>query len=326
MLFLLCLGSVPGVAQTVRAAHFVLGSSDPQAVAVPFENAIRIVDIIASESYNTIVVQIANSIEFDSAPTLTRSGAWTKEDFLRFVAYASARDLQVIPEFKFLTHQEKFLQDHYPSLMYNAATYDPRNESVYELVFPMLQEMIDLIDPAAIHIGHDEVVGWNKAHAKRNLASGETMLPAELFAEDVRAIYDFLDSRNIELWMWGDMLLTSDEFPTMKATYLHGGVGDYGQKLRRLLPRNIVICDWHYTDQQTDFPSLAALQNDGFRVIATTWESASTVKNFNNYAAARNAHGTMTTTWYYVPQRRFDTVERILTTSAKSFKSLANAE
>ena len=326
VLILFCFYSVPGSTQTIRAAHFVLAPSSPEAVAVSFENAIRIVDIVASAGYNTIVVQIANSVEIDSAPALTRRGAWTKEEFRQFVSYAAERDLQVVPEFKFLTHQEKFLQGHYPSLMYNAVTYDPRKQAVYDIVFSILQEFIELIDPPAIHIGHDEVVGWNKEHARKHLAEGERMLPAELFAADVRVIHDFLDGKNVETWMWGDMLLTSDEFPTMLASHLHGGVGNYGKQLRSTLPRDIVICDWHYTDQQLEFPSLTTLQQDGFRVIATTWGKKGTIENFNNYAATNDAYGMMATTWYYLPLGQLDVVERIYATSAKSFNQYTDAE
>lgn len=325
-LFFLGIYGMPGAAQTIRATHFVLAPSDPNATAVPFESALRIVDIAASAGYNTIVVQIANSVEFDSVPRLTRRGAWSKNELRQFVAHATDRALKVIPEFKFLTHQEKFLQHHYPSLMYNAVTYDPRNKGVYDLVFPLLDEVADLIDPPAIHIGHDEVVGWNEEHAKRHLAEGETMLPAELFAADVEAIYQFLESKAIDTWMWGDMLLAPNEFPSMHTESLHGGMHGYGQVLRSRLPKKIVICDWHYSDRHQEFASLNAFQRDGFRVIATTWKNGETIGNFNRYAAKRNAYGTMATTWYYVPLRRWDVVEQILTNTADAFKYYANGE
>jgi len=75
------------------------------------------------------------------------------------------------------------------------------------------------------------------------------------------------------------MLIAPDEFPTMS----NGGdinLGDingsslgYGQVLRRKIPKDIVICDWHYNirGKQTDFPTLAAFKSDGFRVLGTTW-------------------------------------------------------
>ena len=202
--------------------------------------------------------------------------------------------------------------------MFNAVTYDPRQEAVYKLVFPLLDEIIALIHPRAIHIGHDEVMGWNKAYAAKMLRPNEHMLPDDLFLKDTLRVHDYLKAHGIETWMWGDMLISPEEFPGMLASELHGGSG-YGKALRNQLPRDIVICDWHYDDDQPDFPSLVAMSKEGFRVIGSTWKKPETIRNFSRYAARHGAYGMMATTWFHVQRKEWDVVERIIRESGDAF-------
>lgn len=310
----------------IRGAHFVLAPSSPEASAVPMKNAIRVVDLAHRANFNTVVVEIANSVKLESAPELTRDGAWSKEQFAKFIDYAQTNGLQVVPEMKLLTHQEKFFQKHHPELMYNAVSYDPRKEEVYDIVLPLLDELIELANPSAIHIGHDEVVGWDPAHAKRHLEEGEHMLPAELFLLDIQRIHAHLKEKKVETWIWGDMLLSPDEFPQMTSSYLHGGSLGYGRRLRQQLPRDIVICDWHYSGTQSQFPTLLTMQSEGFRVIGATWDTPQTTQQFSRFAASNGAYGMMATTWFYVPLERFDVVEAILSFSGAAFVQLSNSE
>lgn len=310
----------------VRAAHFVLAPSSPKAVTVPLEDALRILKIACTAGYNTIVIQIANGIQLDAVPELSRVGSWTKQDVAKFLERAGDCDIDVIPELKFLTHQEKFFQDHFPELMYNAVTYDPRDERVHKIVFDVLDEIIAIMNPRAISIGHDEVVGWNKEHARRNLLDGETMLPADLYLADVLALHEHIRDRDIETWMWGDMLFAPDELPQGQGDHLHGSPAGYGKALRDKIPKDIVICDWHYSDEQAEFPTMSTLQSEGFRVIGTVWKKSSTARNFSAYAARHGAYGMMVTTWFYVPLRQWATVEEILVETGQIFETVSRGE
>jgi hypothetical protein len=227
--------------------------------------------------------------------------------------------MRIIPEIKLLTHQKKFFQRSYPELMYNASTYDPRKKEVYAKVFYLLDEIITLLHPDAVLIGHDEVAGHKEKSAKKLRHAGEKMLPANLFLHDVLKIHDYLKERNIETWMWGDMLISPEEFPEMRQKALHGAASGYGKSLRDKLPRDIVICDWHYADKQSEFPSLAVFKKEGFRVLGSTWKKKKTIRNFSHYAALHGADGMIATTWVHVPRKEWSVVERIMKTSGDAF-------
>jgi len=296
-----------------RIVHFVLRG-------VSLETARGIVDTAKDSGFNAIQVTLSDGVVLEKSPWTPRKDAWSKAEFLTWVAYARSRGLEVIPEIQLLTHQEKFFQDNYPELMFNVVTYDPRKEGVYRLVFPFLDEIIAAIHPNIIHIGHDEAIGWNNVHAKKVLKPGEMSLPADLFLQDVLRIHGYLKSKGISMWMWGDMLLAPSEFTAMLDNHLHGVMLGYGKKMRDRLPKDIVITDWHYFDNQADYPSMDVMQREGFKVIGSTWKKEAAIRNFTRYAHDHNAYGMMATTWFHVQRKDMDLVEWIIRTSGKVYQ------
>jgi len=289
--------SVP-TAPPVKAAHFVLRS-------VTVEDAIYMVDMMATNHYNKVIVAVTDGVILDHTLWTPAIGAWTRSEFKTWVDYAKSKGLSVVPELKLLTHQEKTLQDNYPELMLNKVTYDPRNSKVYDLIFPVMRELIEITGCKQFLIGHDEAAGYNDDSSLKWLSKGQVIIPADLYLQDTIKLHDFLKSLNVRTMMWGDMLISTDEFPTMKAQGLHGIKPGYGKALRDKLPRDIIILDWHYSDLQKDFPSIKTFANEGFSVIGAVWDNPTTIKNFTTYADANGARGMLSTTWSYVQQEQW---------------------
>lgn len=271
--------------------------------------------------FNTIVVRISDGIRLKSMSKLVADDAWSVDTFLNVVNFARQNGLEVIPELKLLTHQEKLLKDKYPSLMYNKSTYDPRKEETYQVVLPILDELIDLIHPRALHIGHDEVAGHNDRSRRRWLNSEEPVLPASLFLQDVVRLYTHLQKRGVETWMWGDMLVSAGEFRQMKPNSLHG-IGEYAGLLDKI-PKEIVICDWHYSDTGNDFPSALAFARAGHRVIGVTWRRPDTIRNFSRYVAKMptGGLGMLATTWGLYRKGEMQVLDEIIMNSGAAFWS-----
>jgi hypothetical protein len=298
----------------LRIWHFVLRQ-------VPLERARWMVDRAAEAGFNAVQVTITDGVRLQNAPWQPRQDAWSKEDLRAWSMYVRKRGLKLIPEVKLLTHQDKLFGSRFPQLMYNRSTYDPRREDTYKAVFALLDELIEVTKPDAIHIGHDEVAGHNEQSRKRWLRPGEKMIPADLFVEDILRVNTFLKARNVEVWMWGDMLLSPEEFPAMLDRQMHGGTAGYGKAVRDRLPRSIVICDWHYNDDAEKFPSLSELQKEGFRVIAVTWKKEQTIRNFSRFASRNRAYGMMATSWFYVQRGNWGIVDRLIRQSGEAFES-----
>ena len=154
---------------------------------------------------------------------------------------------------------------------------------------------------------------------KKLLNLVDKVLPTVLFLKYVLRVHEYLKQRVIETWMWGDMLISPEEFPKMEARALHGSLLGYGKNLRDKLPRDIVICDWHYADKQSGFPSLAQMKSEGFRVLGSTFKKKKTIRNFTRYAAEYSADGMIATTWFHVSRREWGTIDEILRYSGEFF-------
>lgn len=301
----------------------------------------RIIKDAQGHGFNTLIILLANKISFKSLRIPFNGKLWSTEEFLEVSNFAKQHGMELVPEVNLLTHQEKFFEKNYPDLMYNHVTYDPRQPAVYQLVFAYLDEIIALLHPPAILIGHDEVAGQNGFSKEKWWDANEKMLPADLFLEDVNRIHEYLNKKNIQIWMWGDMLIESDEFPGMPPRDLNRTPQGYGRQLRNKLSKDIVICDWHYGGEQTGypmldtfkaigdwlyggeqtgFPTIDAFKADGFRVLGATWKNSKTIRNFSRYAATHGADGMIATTWFHVPQQDWDVVERIMRESGDAFR------
>lgn len=85
--------------------------------------------------------------------------------------------------------------DEYPD------TYCPSNEASYDLLFDVLDEVIEVFEPAQINIGHDEAYTFCKC---RKCAEKD---PVQVFVDDVLRIRAYLAQRGVGTIMWADKLL-----------------------------------------------------------------------------------------------------------------------
>lgn len=281
----------------IRGAQIVLRAITPDV-------AIAAIDRMRRGHYNLLLLSISNNVQFKSLGRLANNCAWPLKEFLEVVNHARESGMKVIPELRFLSHQHKdfLVTGAYPDLMYNEKTYNPQNEKVYKIVYAYIDEVIEIIDPEAIHIGHDEVYGVSGRDA-----GAKDALPPSLFKEDVLKLHAYLKKKHIQTWMWGDMLITPSEFPSMHPGSINGTKA-YA-KLRKELPKDIVICDWHYRDfpkndgKNLQFPSLKAFADEGFEVLGATFRDAHVTREFAGYTAGLqnpNVKGMIATSWSFL--------------------------
>lgn len=298
----------------VRVLQFVINANDNLSTLK------KVVDIAVKGQFNTLLVQVnPKTVDLSSFGSLAEPGGLSQSDFEKFNTYARESGLAIVPSLKLLTHQEKLLGNHYPKYMYNTRTYDPNNPGIYKIVFPIISQLIDLTRAKAFMIGHDEVYGSHHGDAEKLQAIGEKILPASLFLKDTLTLNKYLQDRGITPWMWGDMLESPSEFPNMFASSLHGGVAEgYGSPLMKQLPKDIVICDWHYFGHDVEYPTLNRFINNGFRVIGATWKNPRVIRTFSDYAVNNGAEGMIATTWSS-PEEQLGVVTSVARESADQF-------
>lgn len=189
-----------------------------------------------------------NSIHCDNA----EGDILTHDECRAIAAYCRSRGLDVIPECPSLSHCD-FLCLAHPELREREAdghpdTYCPRHPDVYTYVFDILEEVIDVFQPRAINIGHDETYSIGICPRCKGT-------PAyELYAADVCRIYTFLKERGILTYMWGEKLLNA-QVTIRNVVHRIGGAG-HGEGTRHvpalwpcrdLLPRDgITYLHWYW--------------------------------------------------------------------------------
>jgi hypothetical protein len=271
---------------SMRGVHW-FGGPD----AWPFHQ--KMIDrIISAYKMNTMVFQ-CDYTQWATQPKIWSSErSSTKADVKKAVDYARSHFIEPIPLVNTLGHSEwLFWNDQNLDICTDPKAkfaYDPENPHTYEVVMPIMQEAVDLFQPKYFHIGHDEVT-TNGAFPK----PGSKKAATDLILADINKMHDWLTAKGIKTMMWGDMLLDESEAsdaglaPSLEAAAAR----------RAGVPKDIIIADWHYQGSDPKFPSVAVLQNAGFKVVGTTWYDWGNVQNFSRVLNQEDSMGFLQSTW-----------------------------
>jgi hypothetical protein len=225
---------------------------------------------------NTIFLELAGGMRFDRRPEISETwernnrlaaegkappvphgdvcgGGWiTKAEVKDLVDYARSYGIEVIPEIQSLSHVQ-YLTMTYPEIAEKPVengypdAYCPLHPQSREIVFDMIDEVVDLLAPLRyIHMGHDEV--YTMAECPRCKGKSRD----ELYAHDINAIYDYLRTKGVGMMVWADMLQPWQYYA--------------GQNAAALIPKDIVMLEFvWYFGTWADTEDI--LLEKGFRVI-----------------------------------------------------------
>lgn len=241
----------------------------------------RTIDFLAYYRYNRVMLEVGGAMEYKRHPEINakwielcndinaysgrgneiqRSFGWCKNSFhcdnaggsyltqdevRDIVAYCRSRGIEVIPECPTFSHCDYLVMAHpeiaerrndpYPD------SYCPNHPDTYPLVFDILEEVIDVFQPKAINIGHDEAYSVSLCPKCKNTSQ------PRVYADDVWKIHDFLAAKNVGTYMWGEKMLKSYD----RSGNPVGGTGCKGWSprlypCRDMLPRDIKILHWYW--------------------------------------------------------------------------------
>ncbi len=201
------------------------------------------VDMFMHYGYNAIVIEVGGAMEYKNSPEindfwvetckelfeyngkateLQTTQPWGKnsihiengggkvlsQDLVREIcAYCRAHGLEPIPEVPSLSHADYLMagrtdfaersNDPFPD------TYCPSNPKSYEVLFKVMDEVIEVFNPKVMHIGHDEYYVYGIC----DKCKGKT--GAEIYAGDITKIHNYLADRGIRTMLWSEKLLNS---------------------------------------------------------------------------------------------------------------------
>ena len=240
---------------------------------------------LAPRGVNTLILRVDYNFQFLSRTEMADKGGLSREQAQSIAAICRKHQIRVIPLIDLLGHQSwqsncgKLLKvypefDETPEVKFpgkyawpNAdrlycKSYCPRHPRVHEVVFALVDEVCDAFEADAFHAGLDEVFYIGEDQCPRCKGRNK----AALFADEVRAIRDHLQVAKRQLWLWGDRLLEG------KLT----GLGEWEASENNtfpavdLIPKDVVICDWHY--ERAD-PTAVYFALKGLDVVSCSWKN-----------------------------------------------------
>ena len=291
-----------GLEVPVRGLHIMSAGHNDVALC---ERFIR--EALPKEGINTLVIELDCNFQFQSHPELANKDAMDRNDVKRLVKACRDSGVKLIPQFNCLGHQswhqykgallEKYPQfDETPSLSadsqhFYCRSWCPLAPGLHEIVFDLIDELADACESDAVHCGMDEVF----IIADPNCPRCRGKDPAQLFADEVIRFHDHLKSKGRTMWMWGDRFIDANA---------NEGIGKWEGSIVGTapavdkVPKDIVICDWHY-DKAWPTPEFFAKK--GFRVVACPWRKSDVA--LEQLAMMRRTHGLgmLQTTWVGFP-------------------------
>lgn len=266
---------------------------------------------LADRGINLIFLEIDYHFDFKSHPELiSRSEYITKDAALKLKQVCDANGIRLVPQFQSFGHQSWAKDTYelltvYPELDLTPGAFpdnegiycrawDPYNPKVNEIVFPLIDEIIDAFQADGIHLGMDETFLIDAPEA----ISTRDKNPAEVFAKVINDFHDyFAKQKEIELFIWGDRLIDGN-------TYKYGA---WESSLNNtsaavdLIPNDIVICDWHY-EPRASYPSVPMFIEKGFKVLPSSWRKLDGLEKYVKYSyniEHPNMLGHLFTTWSF---------------------------
>ena len=306
-----------------RGAHLFVGKD-----ALPFHE--RLIDRVFSRlKLNKMVIECEYTA-WKSHPELVMPNSMPENDLRKEVAFCRTHFMEPIPLVESLGHCGwMFVNNQHHELAEDITkpnSYDVSDPASYRLLFDIYRETLNLFHPKYFHIGHDEVAipGFTGFGTYPDRPENVKIGLTKLFINDTDKIDRWLTVRHVRPMMWADMTLNpqdgtpSAEYPVMSAA--NAPSLEAAREIRAGIPKNMVMCDWHYGKGEERRNGINTLQKAGFQTIGAAWHSPENIRGWALQAIQKHALGTLQTTW-----AGYDSNESILDQDFKQFSAFVLA-
>ena len=263
-------------------------------------------------SVNTLVLEFDYKFDFQSRPEFGDPSALNKEEVRQIANACREKGIELIPQINCLGHQSwakrngRLLEKHpefdeTPGKFPNndgiyCRSYCPLHPQVHQVLFDLIDELAAACQAKSFHVGMDEVFIFADPDCPR--CRGRNA--AELFAGEVGVLDTHVKSIGCRMWMWGDRFIDGRATGLGKWEASENGT----ESSVDLVPKDIVICDWHY-DKAPETPLFFAKK--GFDVVTCPWRKPDvalaqlaqikTIRGDVDSAVSRRGFGVVQTTW-----------------------------
>jgi len=199
-------------------------------------------------------------------------GFLEKDEVAGLVHWARLHHIEVVPEIPSFTHAFYLLTRHKelgqaPGEKW-PGTYCACNLKSYELLFDVMDEYMDVMKPKLVHAGHDE---WFAPYGLGECCKDKD--PGEVYGRDLAKIHDYLAKKGSKMAIWGDYLLEGVRGKGLRKRKAPDGFTYYApgamtpEQVKRLVPKDILIFNWFWSEEDKGEVQEALLDSFGFRQV-----------------------------------------------------------
>ena len=267
-----------------RGIHMFTGPSSWQLHRRMFDR------ILFPLKMNKVVLQCEQAV-WKSRPEIHNSISIPMKDLKAEFDYLRLNHNEPIPLIQSLGHMEWFFKAKVNRFMAVNPDYPyTLNPNIPEAQYAVKQiwdEAFDLLKPATMHIGFDEIgmIGFNQPREKE----------IEYFKTQIDFLHKYAQQKKAKLMIWGDMGLAPGEGPDA----LNGVTKERAATIRSFIPAGTYIADWHYLnnpDPSVYKTNLQIWKQNNHLPLASPWLWPNNVRGFVHAAIDEKA-GVLQTTW-----------------------------
>ena len=262
------------------------------------------VRLLGALQYTHVIIEFWGMLKLDTLPELAwKDLAFEKEDVAPLLHEAKEMGLELIPMFNHLGHApasrmacgKHVVLDQNPRLQHlftpDGWAWNFDLPEVRALLRSIRAELYELFGEGEyVHLGFDESFIHSAGYApKAQVGAYIASTIREAEAEGRRAI------------IWGDMLLCGEEVGCAGGKYYYEcneKNPDDAKLLRSMLPKSVVIADWHYDVLEAPMLTSIFLKNEGFDVIGCPWYERKNIPAHLETVKSEKLFGAMLTTWH----------------------------
>ena len=284
------------------------------------ETVCEFIEKILAGKINLLVLQTRYRYQFKTHPECTGRYALSEKDVKRILSACRNAKIELIPKMNLFGHQSglpnvpddgilhgapddrptikdgllaaypEFDEEQNNERVLYSRSICPTHPRVKGVLSDLIGELLDVFEARAIHIGCDEAFSLGTCPRCAKVGN------ARLFADWITSIHDLIAARGAKTFMWSDRFLNSEK--TYRNIYEASANGTEGALA--LVPKDIILCDWHYENYGGRYPSLEIFKNAGFQTLISPWKNLENAKAFVRAAAQsgyKNIAGVLLTTW-----------------------------
>lgn len=214
----------------------------------------QMIDFLALHGFNTVVIDVGDSMEYEKHPEISIKGAWSKDKLKKELEYIRSRGMTPIPKLDFSANNHTWLGEY--SRMIATPPY-------YQVCEDLITEVAEVFGyPKYFHLGMQ--IETSEFQQNREYLS---MRQHDLWWDDLYFLIGVCDKVGCQPWIWSHWLWSD----------LSANVGMTDEYLKRM-PRSVLQSNGWYLPIQKDrygecindpFQAYFRMEEAGFEQVPT---------------------------------------------------------